>query len=109
MRCYGRGIGGADGYTAAGGVRRRFEERCVGQDACRRAPLVLVTKKPLGSGMLAGTSRVRNAREALVSAPQCSTPLATTRECATLPDDPRLASCSTRRLVCITDCSHQSR
>jgi hypothetical protein len=26
-----------------------------------------------------------------------------TREFATLPDEPRLASCSTRRLVCITD------
>jgi hypothetical protein len=31
-----------------------------------------------------------------------STPLATPREAAALPDDPRLASCSTRRLVCIT-------
>jgi hypothetical protein len=32
-----------------------------------------------------------------------STPLACTREGAGLPDDPRLASCSTRPLVCITD------
>jgi hypothetical protein len=32
-----------------------------------------------------------------------STPLAATREGAALPDDPRLASCSTRPLVCITD------
>jgi hypothetical protein len=31
-----------------------------------------------------------------------STPLASPREAAALPDDPRLASCSTRRLVCIT-------
>jgi hypothetical protein len=31
-----------------------------------------------------------------------STPLASTREGAALPDDPRLASCSTRSLVCIT-------
>jgi hypothetical protein len=30
------------------------------------------------------------------------TPLASTREGAALPDDPRLASCSTRPLVCIT-------
>jgi hypothetical protein len=33
-----------------------------------------------------------------------STPLASPREAAALPDDPRLASCSTRRLVCITGC-----
>jgi hypothetical protein len=33
-----------------------------------------------------------------------STPLASPREAAALPDDPRLASSSTRRLVCITDC-----
>jgi hypothetical protein len=59
-------------------------------------------KKTLGSGMLAGTSRGRNAREVLASAPQSPTPLATTREFATLPDEPRLASSSTRRLVCIT-------
>jgi hypothetical protein len=31
-----------------------------------------------------------------------STPLASTLEGAALPDDPRLASCSTRALVCIT-------
>jgi hypothetical protein len=31
-----------------------------------------------------------------------STPLASPREAAALPEDPRLASCSTRRLVCIT-------
>jgi hypothetical protein len=31
-----------------------------------------------------------------------STPLASTREGAALPDDPRLGSCSTRPLVCIT-------
>jgi hypothetical protein len=36
-----------------------------------------------------------------------STPLASPREAAALPDDPRLASCSTRRLVCITGRSWQ--
>jgi hypothetical protein len=35
-----------------------------------------------------------------------STTLASPREAAALPDDPRLASCSTRRLVCITDEGH---
>jgi hypothetical protein len=36
-----------------------------------------------------------------------STPLASPREAAALPDDPRLASCSTRRLVCITGTTAQ--